>query len=173
MKKYTKILVSSVVMVLATGCMTTLPTFSKGKKSEAENSSFITMKTPVFRYADQGFIQKKAGATKVEIYANGSPAMKLEISSSQICSGSGLFSCMSKGEFNKRYLSPSYPDDTLENIFQAKPIFASSDLKQTGTGFIQMINKDGEYKIRYSVSGTSISLHDITNRINIRVRENK
>ena len=173
MQIFTKLIAVGTVATLLGGCMSKPDLLPHGQRSDAQNSAFITMKTPVFRYADQGFIHKEPAETKIEIYSSGNPVMKLTINSSQICSGSGLFSCLSKGEFNKRYLSMYYPDDTLESIFLAKPVFASVGLEQTSKGFIQKIKKPLEYNIRYSVSGKNILFRDTINNIVIKVRENR
>ena len=62
--------------LIYTGCTSPKPSIQK--------STFIVMKTPVFRYADQGFVNKSGSDTNIEIYASGTPVIKLEIGSTQV-----------------------------------------------------------------------------------------
>ena len=162
MNFWKKLLFSILLAIVHTSCTTPKPSTQK--------STFIVMKTPVFRYADQGFVNKSGSDTNIEIYASGTPVMKLEIGSTQVCSGSGLFSCMSKSEFNKRFLSASYPPDTLEKIFRGERVFAGIGISEQGDGFTQSISKDSLYDISYSVFNGSIVFRDTINNILIKVR---
>ncbi len=168
MKRFQKILPSMIGSLFLIGCMGTQPTVP-----EVQKSMFIVMKTPVLRYADQGFVQKSAGITKIEIYASGVAVMKLEITGSKVCNGSGLFSCMSKAEFNKRYLSLSYPESILEHIFRGEKIFAGTNLKPITGGFEQTIVKSGAYAIHYTVLKKSIVFRDTISNILIKVKDNE
>lgn len=169
MKNFINILLGAIVALYLSACATTQTPL----QPEVQKSTFIVMKTPVFRYADQGFIQKSLGVTKLEIYANGTAVMKLEIKSGKICNGTGLFSCMSKGEFNKRYLSAAYPDDTFEQILRGEAIFGGENINSTSdTMFTQNITEQGIYDIDYSVTGGDIIFRDLVTNILIKVREN-
>jgi len=167
MRIFIKITLVFLGLILFSGCMITQPEVPKVQKS-----TFIVMKTPVFRYADQGFVQTQGGLTKVEIYANGAAVMKLEISAGKICSGTGLFSCMGKAEFNQRYLSAHYPDDTFERIFRGEKIFGGTGLQTQKGGFGQRIVKEGFYHITYTVLNGSIVFRDTISSILIKVRNN-
>jgi len=59
MQIFTKLIAVGTVATLLGGCMGKPDLLPHGERSDAENSAFITMKTPVFRYADQGFIHKE------------------------------------------------------------------------------------------------------------------
>jgi hypothetical protein len=168
MKYFKKIVFGTITGLLLVGCMTTQPTVP-----EEQTSTFIVMKTPVLRYADQGFVHKGMGVTKVEIYASGVAVMKLEMTANKICNGSGLFSCMSKAEFNKRYLSSHYPDSTLENIFRGEKIFAGANVKAIAGGFEQNILKAGVYALKYTVLKGNIVFRDTISNILIKVKDNK
>jgi len=169
MKNLKKIILGSVAVVLFGGCATMQP----ASQGTVEKSAFVVMKTPVLKYADQGFIHKKAGATILEIYANGVAVMKLEISEGEVCNGTGLFSCMSKREFNKRYLSAHYPDDTFEKILRGEVIFGGKNLQQHKGGFSQKITQNGSYAIDYSVLNHSIVFRDTLTPVLIKVKENR
>ena len=157
------------VTLLLGGCVATQATL----QDSTEKSVFVVMKTPVMRYADQGFIHKKRGETQLEIYASGLAVMKLRIKGKEICNDTGLFSCMSKREFNKRYLSASYPDDTFEKILKGEVIMGGKGLERSKEGFVQKISQSGSYEINYVVLNHSIVFRDTLTPILIKVRENR
>ena len=135
-----------------------------------QESAFIVIKTPTMKYADMGFITSSVNTLEVEIYAAGQPLMDFEINGLNVCMSA--FKCMDKKSFNEKVLSATYPDELLENIFRAKPIFNSENLEQDKEGvFIQKIVKEGVYDISYSVTGKQRTFRDTINKILIKVRE--
>ena len=147
------------VLTLFLGCSTP-------KKQE---SAFIVIKTPTMKYADMGFIETSDSKVNVEIYAAGQPLVSFEINALNVCIST--FQCMEKKEFNKKVLSRYYPDDLLENIFRAKPIFNKENFVKKEDGFVQKITKDNFYSISYEVKGRSRTFRDTINKILIKVRE--
>jgi len=145
---------------LLNGCSTLTP--------KTQESAFIVMKTPKFKYADMGFITT-ASTVNVEIYGAGQPLMSLEINGMNVCMST--FKCLEKKDFNAEVLSSSYPDTLLENIFRAKPIFNKENLVKTKDGFSQKLTKDNEYDISYSIKGNQRIFRDTLNKILIKVRE--
>jgi hypothetical protein len=145
---------------LFTACSTRTP--------QKQESAFIVMKTPKFKYADMGFISIGSNV-KVEIYGAGQPLMSLEINSMNVCMST--FKCLEKKDFNREMLSSSYPDTLLENIFRAKPIFNAEHLVKSKDGFTQKLTKKGEYDISYDVKGNQRIFRDSLNKILIKVRE--
>jgi len=166
---FKRIVLATTLVALMSGCSTIAPS---PNTTVEQKSMFIVMKLPAFKFADQGFVDRSGGSTKIEIYSSGTPVMNIEITSSQICSGSGLFSCMSKSAFNSRFLSSSYPDDTLEQIVNGEPIFGSEGMVGGGDSFTQTLSKDGAYDISYTVSSGSSEFRDGVNNIVIKVRDN-
>jgi len=169
MKNLKKIILSTIVGVLLGGCAGVQPS----SQSSIEKSIFVVMKTPVFNYADQGFIRKKGSATGLEIYASGVAVMKLDINNGKVCNGTGLFSCMSKKEFNRRYLSASYPEDTFEKILRGEVIFIGQNLQRSKEGFSQKITQSGSHAIHYTVLNHAIVFRDTLSHILIKVKENR
>jgi len=155
------------VSLLLAGCVTNQPALPIEQRS-----AFIVMKTPVLRYADQGFIKKMPKRTKVEIYSNGAAVMKLEIAGGKVCSGNGLFSCMSQSVFNQKYLSPYYPADTLEKLFRGEKIFSGKNLVPIAGGFKQKITQKDHYDINYTVLKGSTVFHDTIANILIKIKDN-
>jgi len=162
MRLFYKNIAVFMLTLLISGCMTPKP--------QVQKSTFIVMKMPSIRYADQGFISTAEGVTKVEIYSSGTAVMRLEITNHSICSGS--FACMSRGEFNRRFLSSSYPADTIGRIFRGEKIFGGVGISSKADGFSQSISKSSLYSINYSVLNGSIIFRDTINNILIKVRDN-
>ncbi len=169
MKNVKKIILGAVAGLFLSGCVGVQPSL----QSSTQKSVFVVMKTPVFHYADQGFIRKEGGTTGLEIYASGVAVMKLDISGGKVCNGTGLFSCMSNKEFNQRYLSASYPGDTLEKILRGEAIFGGKNLQRSKGGFSQKILQGGSHAIHYTVLNHTIAFHDTISHIIIKVKENE
>ena len=134
-----------------------------------ENSALIVFKTPTFKYADMGFIYEKRDEVKAEIYGSGQALMSLKITDSSVCMS--LFECMSRENFNKTVLSSLYPNDILENIFRAKPIFSGLSLQKNSNGFTQRLIKQNKYDIHYKVLNNEIIFRDTINSILIKIKK--
>lgn len=139
------------------------------KEYATQNSAFILLKTPSFKYADMGFIYENPKDMKVEIYSNGQAVMQLEILEESICLTT--FKCMSKEMFNQKLLSASYPDALFENLFRGKPIFKGENKRNIAKGFEQKIFKASFYTIHYSVTHNMISFEDSLNKIKIQIKK--
>ena len=150
-------LIASVAMLA--GC--TKPAYTE------QESALIVWKTPLLRYADQGFIYKAPAATKVEIYSNGSPLLRLKIDRERICAS--FWACEPKSRFNAKYLSRYYPPDTLERIFRGEAIFGGINKTLKRNGFTQQIQSPHKYKIDYRVLNNEIVFRDTINEIQLKV----
>jgi len=131
-------------------------------------SVMIVWKSPGFRYADMGFISDGGGRLEAEIYSSGSTVMRLRIDGRSICTN--RYSCMSKRDFNRKFLSSHYPADTLENILRGKPIFGGASLMRKRNGFTQKLRKSNDYNIAYKILNNQIIFHDTINQITIKVK---
>ena len=133
-----------------------------------QNSALIVFKTPVFKYADMGFIYENRDEVKVEIYGSGQALMRLIISKEKVCMS--LFECMNKGEFNRKILSAAYPHDILDRIFRGNPLFDGKRVNKNRNGFTQKIISSDKYSIDYSVLNKQIIFRDTINDILIKVK---
>lgn len=135
-----------------------------------ESSAFILFKTPSLKYADFGFIYKNKEEVKVQLYSNGNSILKFKLFKNSICLNS--LACISYNSFYKEYFSKEYPKEMLNNIFRAKPIFNSLNLKRDGNNFTQKIFKKGKYDINYRVLNKEIYFNDkiLNNIIKIKSR---
>jgi len=152
-------LVSLCLFILLQGCSKPMPV--------SQQSAKIVWKSPSFRYADMGFIADDRKSIKVEIYGVGMALMRLYISEEKICMNK--FQCISKKEFNTRYLSRYYPDTILENIFRAKAIYKGKNFIKNRNGFTQILQKENQYAIEYKVFNRQIIFRDTINEILIKV----
>ncbi len=139
------------------------------KQYAKQNSALIVFKTPGFQYADLGFIYENQKAIKVEIYSSAQPLMSLEIAEKTVCMSA--LKCMSKEAFNQKVLSAYYPLETLEQIFQGKPIFNQAGLDKKSNGFTQNIASPNKYDIIYTVLNDEIIFRDTINQILIKVKK--
>ena len=169
MKNLKKIILGTTAVLLVGGCAV----IQMPSQASTQKSAFVLMNTPVLKYADQGFIREEGTVTGLEIYANGVAVMKLKIEGGEVCNGTGLFSCMSREEFNKRYLSSGYPADTFEKILGGKAIFGGKNLNKTKEGFIQKIKEGNSYAIEYTVLNHAVVFRDTLSHILIKVKENR
>ena len=133
-----------------------------------QNAAFIVFKTPIFKYADMGFVYENRDEVKVEIYGNGQALMSLKISDSDVCMS--LLECMSKESFNRKILSGFYPAGILDAIFRGKPVFNAAHLKKNRNGFTQNIINKNKYDIHYSVLKHEIIFRDTINTILIKIK---
>jgi len=137
------------------------PTYTK------QNSAYIVLKTPAFKYADMGFIYENSDEVKAEIYGSGQALMTLKISKGSVCMS--RLQCLSKNSFNSQVLSSDYPADTVENIFRGKALFNGANMSKKSNGFTQTIKNPGKYNIEYSVLDNEIVFRDTINQILIKV----
>ena len=154
--KYVFILLS---VLLLWGCAE--PSYTK------QNSAYIVLKTPTFKYADMGFIYENSGEVKAEIYGSGQALMTLRVTKDSVCMS--RLECMSKSTFNRQVLSSEYPPDTIEQIFRGKPVFDGANMVQKRNGFTQKLIKPDKYHIEYSVLNNQIRFRDTINEILIKV----
>jgi len=135
---------------------------------EISQSYVATMKTKKFSYSDAAFMQEENGVIDLQILNAGKPLVTLKISS-DICVN---HNCISKEEFNHDYLSPSYPNDLINNVLTKRPIFEGKNLKQITGGFMQRL-QSSQYDIKYKTTPGSIYFKDLKNNIVIKLRRLK
>jgi len=91
------------------------------KNVKLTTSATIIFKTKQMKFYDKGFITKYNNYTNVQIYNSGSLALNLNIYKNSVCKST--FKCMSSKQFNKEFLSSSYSDDFLYDLFNKKNIY--------------------------------------------------
>ena len=137
------------------------------KEIQKQKAAFIVLKSPALQYADMGFLSQTKTHLIVQIYSNAQPMLKLDIYDTKICMS--RLQCMSKKNFNTKFLDASYPDETLENILLGKPIFDSVGYQKIPNGFIQKIQNETHSIITYEVLGKSTVFRDTIKNITIKV----
>ena len=159
--KSMKYLAFLVLLLLFTGC--------KERPYTTQSSAYIVFKTPMFKYADMGFIYENSEHLKVEIYSSGQAMTTLTIAEDSVCMRQ--MQCMTKATFNQKVLSRDYPKETLVEILEGKPIFSGLHKVKKRNGFTQKLVKANKYHIEYTVLNKRIIFHDTINEILIKVIE--
>jgi hypothetical protein len=157
--RYIKYFLAILLVLVLWGCAE--PSYTK------EESAYMVLKTPTFRYADMGFIYENSDVLKVEIYGSGQVLMTLKITKESVCMS--RLKCMSQSTFNRQVLSSEYPQDTIGQIFRGKPVFGGKNMLQKRNGFTQKLSKPDKYHIEYSVLNNQILFRDTINEILIKV----
>ncbi len=157
--RYMKYFFMPLLLLVLWGCAE--PGYTK------QNSAYIVLKTPTFKYADMGFVYENGDELKAEIYSSGQALMTLRVTEDSVCMS--RLECMSKTAFNSRVLSREYPRDTIEQIFRGKPVFGGAGMVQKRNGFTQKLVNTDKYHIEYSVLNNQILFRDTINEILIKV----
>ena len=80
---------------------------------------YAVIKTPKFKAADQGFLEKGSGYKKLIIYKAANTPVEITIKNSYICMNSR---CMDKEKFVKEYMPQGYPTDFFDKILSKECI---------------------------------------------------
>lgn len=138
------------------------------KNYEQTQTKIIIIKSPKIKFADVGYVRNSSKKIELELFTAGQSIEKITINH-LICSSEG---CLSKSGFNEDYLNSAYPDDILQNILLAKPIYESKELVKTKNGFTQHI-EDENVNIIYKVTSNVIYFKDMSNKILIKLKDTK
>lgn len=136
------------------------------KEYKYTQSKVIIIKSPKIKFADLGFIRNSENAIELELFMAGKSIKKISINH-LVCVDEG---CMSKSGFNKDYLNSSYPSDLMQNILLSKPIYASTNLVKTDSGFSQHI-KNEDVDIKYKVDNKTTFFKDMKNNIILKFKD--
>ncbi len=136
------------------------------KNYEHTESKIIIIKSPHINFADLAYVRHSGDAVGIELFSAGKMIQKIEINQ-RICVVEG---CVSKESFNAKYLSPAYPQNILQNIILAKPIYKSRNIVRKEDGFSQRIVTD-RVNIRYEVNQQKIFFKDKSNKIIIKIKD--
>jgi len=138
------------------------------KNYEQSQSKIITIKTPLLKFSDLGYLKKSADAVRLELFVAGNNVQNISINH-LICVDDG---CMGKKSFNEEFLSSFYPEDILQNIILGRYIFDAQDVVKTPTGFEQKIVTQN-VDIKYRVTDKEIYFKDKKNHILFKIKDIK
>lgn len=79
-------------------------------------SATILIKTPSLKFYDKGFITEFKNYTQVQIFSAGVSVLNLQLYKDRVCEST--FKCKSLKTFNKEFLSSSYKDSFLKELFE-------------------------------------------------------
>lgn len=137
------------------------------KQYQKSEQIILTLKTPPLKFSDQAYLRKDATSVELELFSAGVAVEKFNIEN-DICVNAG---CISKNEFNAKYLSPFYEEDVLKKILLGRPLFDGENLVETSNGFEQIINKPFKYSIIYKVNQKSIYFKDKRRHLLIKIKK--
>ncbi len=129
-------------------------------------TKIVIIKSPLIKFADIGYIRNTDDKVSLELFIAGQRIQKIDINH-LICVDEG---CLTKSGFNKDYLNEDYPDEILQNILLARPIFEAKNLIKTDDGFVQKIITEN-MEIKYRVSSNVTFFKDLKNRIIFKIKE--
>jgi hypothetical protein len=138
------------------------------KNYEQSSPKIIMIKSPQIKFSDLGYIRNSGDAIELELFVAGKVVEKISINH-LICVSDG---CMSKSGFNKDYLHPSYPENTLQNILLGKEIYDGENKLITKDGFEQTIENEN-VKIIYKVNSKESYFKDSKNKIIFKIKDTK
>ena len=95
------------------GCSIKQPTISQ--------SATVIFKTPTMKFYDKGFVTQYKNYIHLQIFSLGNIVLNLEVYKDKICSST--FQCISSKEFNAKYLSHTYKDKFMFELFKKNKIY--------------------------------------------------
>lgn len=144
-----------IVLVLFSGCM---------KNYNMDSAKIITIRSPLIKYSDLGYVRGHGDDLKIELYEMGNVVKSIYINHF-ICVDDG---CMLKSAFNKKYLNENYPSDILENVITGRAIYDGKNMRKLYNGYVQDI-EDKNVDIDYEVSNDTIRFRDRRNGILLKI----
>lgn len=136
------------------------------KVPQSVQSALIVFKTPKINYGDMGFVKNYGESVQLQIFSAGTALFELSVGKLICVDGR----CLGKSVFNKEFLSPFYPDETIGQILLARPIFEAENLVRNEEGFEQKIFSPGRFDILYTVKKGEVSFRDRLSHIVIIIR---
>ena len=136
------------------------------KNYDFTQTKLIIIKSPKIKFSDLGYIRNSDKSIELELFVAGKAIEKITLNH-LVCVSGG---CMSRSSFNEDYLNASYPDDTLQNILLAQPIYESKNKTSLEDGFEQYI-QDENVDIKYIVNKDITYFKDRKNRIIFKISE--
>lgn len=161
MIKTSTLLIFIILNLFFIGCST--------KQYDKSEPRLITLKMGELRFSDMGFVRTTNEMIEIELFEAGNAVMSMSINHLICINNEG---CMSKSTFNEKYLNSFYPEDLLQNIFLAKPIFEAIDITDCRGGFEQHI-KTENFDIVYKTCDNQIYFKDRYNNILIKVGQTR
>ena len=136
------------------------------KTYERTQTKIITIKSPKIKFSDVGYLRNSDKSLELELFVAGKCIERITINH-LVCVSDG---CKSKSAFNEEYLSGFYPEDTMQNLLLAHPIYDGKNMQKTADGFEQKI-QDSKVDISYKVSAHAVLFKDRTNGIIFSIKD--
>lgn len=149
-----KILNFLVAAVILASCST--------KTANISTPVFLTFKTQKLKFSDMAFIINNNGKISIDGYYAGKHVLNISFGA-MVCIENG---CMTKDEFNARFLSYNYYDNLFLDILRKRPLAIDAKVEKSQSGFSQ-----SSQNIFYSVTKDETHFKDTKNKILIKIKE--
>lgn len=159
MQKYSILWVNTLLFLFLGGCA--------GKVYQQSEPRLITIKSPVLKFSDMGYIRHDKDSVEVELFAAGVAVEKISIDK-KVCVNTG---CMDEAEFTRRYLYPDYPADTMRRILLGEDIFDGKNKEELCSGTLFQFIRNDEMDVMYRRSKGKIYFKDRLNGLIIKIEE--
>lgn len=143
-------------------------TACSSKNYDFTQTKIIIIKSPKIKFSDLGYLRNSEKSIELELFIAGKSIQKISVNH-LICVSDG---CMSKSGFNEDYLHEEYPDDILQNILLAKPIYDEQNIKINQDGFEQHVENE-HVDISYRVDSQVTFFKDRKNNIIFKIKDTK
>jgi len=159
MRKYSILWVNALILLFLGGCA--------GKVYHQSEPRLITIKSPLLKFSDMGYIRHDDTSVEVELFAAGVAVEKISIDK-RVCVSAG---CMDEAEFTRKYLYPDYPADTMRRILLGEDIFSGQNKEELCSGTLFQFIRSEEMDVMYRRSPGKIYFKDRLNGLIIKIEE--
>jgi len=122
---------------------------------------FLTLKTKKIKFSDTAFLTRSNDKITIDGYYAGKHILSLNIGF-MVCLERG---CISKEEFNARFLSHEYYNNMFLDILNKRPLRINQKPEYFEGGFLQQSKS-----IKYKITKDTIFFEDKTNKILIKIK---
>jgi len=159
MQKYSILWVNAFILLFLGGCAE--------KVYQQSEPRLITIKSPLLKFSDMGYIRHDDNSVEVELFAAGVVVEKISIDK-KVCVSAG---CMDEAEFTRKYLYPDYPADTMRRILLGEDIFDGKNKEELCSGTLFQFIRNDEMDVMYRRSKGEIFFKDRLNGLIVKISD--
>lgn len=126
---------------------------------------FMTIKTPLLKYSDSGFLKQINEAIYINLFNAGIPVLEIIIDK-KVCIQKV---CYNNLQFNSQFLGDMHYNNILKDIVLFRPIYNKKNLKYENKGFSQSLHVKNR-EIFYQVTNQSVTFRDKAKKVLIKIK---
>ena len=158
-KRFLPLIFFLFAVFLASGCAP--------KAALRTTPAVLTIKSSALRFSETAFIREYEGEYGVQVYSAGRKIHDLRIEADRICLDGN---CLDPEAFNRRFLSPAYPEGLVWAFFRGGELPLEGALPSATAG-VQKFHKPGRYDALYQNRPGDRLFRDRLNGIVLRIKE--